>query len=165
MNDPTEVYSTRLRVLPTDLDVNGHMNNGRYLSISDIGRLELLKAAGLWKAMRKRGWYPVVASSTISFRKSLKPWQRFNLETRFIGMSGKNVFMEQRFTVEGEIYAKMFLAGRFLKDSGGHVPMDEVVAFLGIEGTESKLPSWLNRWVEDVKLPSTRDEAPSNWNH
>ncbi len=140
------------------------MNNGRYLSISDIGRLELLRALGLWKPMRRKGWYPVVVSSTISFRKSLKPWQRFELESRFIGISGRNVFLEQRFTVNGEIYAKMLVAGRFLKDSGGHAPMGELTEFLGVAEAEQSIPDWALRWADEVKLPSTRDTAVSDWN-
>ncbi|MCO5294889.1 MAG: thioesterase family protein [Homoserinimonas sp.] len=158
-----EVSYSRFRVLPTDLDLNGHMNNGRYLSISDIGRIELLQARGLWKPMRKKGWYPVVVSSTISFRKSLRPWRRFELESRFAGAGEKNVFLEHRFTVGGEIYAKMMVALRFLKDSGGNAPMDELTEFLELENSMQAIPRWAARWAEDVKLPSTRDAAVSDW--
>ena len=40
--DTWDVGRIRLRVLPTDLDVLGHMNNGVYLSIFDLGRFDLL---------------------------------------------------------------------------------------------------------------------------
>jgi hypothetical protein len=32
-----DVSRLTFRVLPTDLDLNGHMNNGRYLTIMDLG--------------------------------------------------------------------------------------------------------------------------------
>lgn len=158
----SEVVTSRFRVLPTDLDVNGHMNNGRYLSISDIGRFELLRAAGLWRPMRRRGWYPVVASSTISYRKSLKPWQRFDVESRFLGADDRNVYLEQRFVVGGEIYARLFVRGRFLRDEGGHVPMEELLDLLG-ETSAARVPEWLVAWGADVGLPSTKSPAPSEW--
>jgi acyl-CoA thioesterase FadM len=158
-----DVVTSRFRVLPTDLDVNGHMNNGRYLSISDIGRLELLRAAGLWKALRRRGWYPVVASSTITFRRSLKPWRRFEVESRFFGVDGRDVYLEQRFVVAGEIYARMFVRGRFLKDAGGHVAVDELLELLGEVPAEAQVAEWLIEWGADSALPSTRMPAPSEW--
>lgn len=158
-----EVVTSRFRVLPTDLDVNGHMNNGRYLSISDIGRLELLRAAGLWRELRRRGWYPVVASSTIGFRKSLRPWQRFELETRFLGLHERDVYLEQRFVVGGEIYAKLFVRGRFLKDAGGHVSTEELLGLLGEAPSAASIPEWLLRWAADGRLPSARTPAPSEW--
>ncbi len=160
---PYEVVTSRFRVLPTDLDVNGHMNNGRYLSISDIGRFELLRAAGLWRPMRRSGWYPVVASSTITFRRSLKPWRRFEVESRFLGIDARDVYLEQRFVVDGEIYARLHLRGRFLRDAGGHVPMDELLDLLGEVPADRRVPSWLIAWGAEVSLPSTKSPAPSEW--
>ena len=37
-----DVAYTRFRVLPTDLDILRHMNNGVYLSIFDVGRFDML---------------------------------------------------------------------------------------------------------------------------
>lgn len=36
-----------LRVWPTDCDLNFHMNNGRYLTFMDLGRVHLLAQMGL----------------------------------------------------------------------------------------------------------------------
>ncbi|MEO6942152.1 MAG: acyl-CoA thioesterase [Terrimesophilobacter sp.] len=161
--DPFDVVETRFRVLPTDLDMYGHMNNGRYLSISDIGRFDLLRRSGLWPRMRKLGWYPVVASSTITYRKSLEPWQRFVIESRFLGVNERDVYLEQRFVAAGEIYARQFIRGRFLMKSGGHVPMDELVALLGARELPTDVPAWLIAWGADGVLPSAKSSAPSEW--
>src|SRR5690554_531095 len=71
-----DVGRMTLRVLPTDLDVNNHVNNGVYFSLMDLGRFDLLHRSGAWATMMKKGFYPVVASETITFRKSLAPWQQ-----------------------------------------------------------------------------------------
>lgn len=160
---PLDVSTTSFRVLPTDVDTLGHMNNGRYLSIADLGRFELLQDAGLYGPMRKRGWYPVVVASTISYRKSLDLWQKYDLESRFVGVDDRAVYVEQRFTVDGEIYAQMVIRGRFLKQSGGLVPMDELIEFFGVGRDDVRMPEWLVRWSADVALPSTKDAAPSVW--
>jgi len=75
----------RLTTLPTDIDILRHMNNGRYLSLFDLGRWDLLVRTRLWDAMRSEGWYAVVAAETVAFRRSLQLWQRFDVESRMLG--------------------------------------------------------------------------------
>ena len=64
---------TPFRVLPTDLDLLRHMNNGTYLTLMDLGRMDLMLRSGVWKIVSDQGWYPVVAGQTISYRRSLDP--------------------------------------------------------------------------------------------
>jgi acyl-CoA thioesterase FadM len=162
-----DVASTRFRVVPTDLDILRHMNNGVYLSIFDIGRFDLLRRSGVWGIFEERGWYPVVASETITFRKSLTLWQPFIVESRIIGFDDKAVYVQQRAVVVNagvrEIYAQAFIRGRFLKRSGGTVRVEELLEAVGAVPDELTVPQWLIRWGEDVVLPPTRAEAPSVW--
>lgn len=157
-----DVGRVRLRVLPTDLDVLGHMNNGVYLSIMDLGRMDLLIRAGAWAKMRARGFYPVMASETITFRKSLQPWQVFVLETRTVGYDAKAVYVEQRFVVDGEIYAAAMTRARFLGKEGV-VSIAELSELLGVDVTNRPPAAWVLRWSEDVALPNTRSATPSEW--
>ena len=158
-----DVAVTPFRVMPTDLDVLGHMNNGVYFSIMDLGRMDLMIRAGVWKKLTERGFYPVVSKETISFRKSLQPWQRFTVETRIAGYDDKAVFIEQRCVVKGEIFARGFMCGRFLKKTGGTVSIAELADVLDVDPTEVTLPEWLARWSADMVLPATRGDAPSEW--
>ncbi|WP_022899837.1 acyl-CoA thioesterase [Humibacter albus] len=158
-----DVVSTRFRVLPTDLDVLRHMNNGVYLSIFDVGRFDMLRRNGVWQIFEDRGWYPVVASETITFRKSLKLWQRFAVESRIIGFDDRAAYVQHRAVVDGEIYAEAFIKARFLKRAGGTVPLAELLDAVGRTPVGLELPEWLIRWGDDVRLPSTRTAAPSVW--
>jgi acyl-CoA thioesterase FadM len=158
-----DVAYTRFRVLPTDLDILRHMNNGVYLSIADVGRFDLLRRSGVWAIFARRGWYPVVASETVTFRKSLELWQRFTVESRLLGVDDKSVFVEHRFVVHGEIYTQVFIRARFLKRSGGVVTIDELLDAVGPVPEDATVPEWLLQWGADAALPSTRAAAPSNW--
>lgn len=158
-----DVGRVRFRVLPTDLDVLGHMNNGVYFSIMDLGRMDLMIRAGAWGLLRSRGWYPVMANETMSFRRSLQPWQLFDLETRIVGVDAKGVYVEQRFVVDGEIYAQAMTRARFLK-KGGTVSIAELTELLGVDVTTPTLPGWVEPWASAVALPTTREPAPSVWN-
>ncbi len=163
-----DVVHTRFRVLPTDQDILRHMNNGVYLSIMDIARFDMLHRNGVWTTFQERGWYPVVVSETISFRKSLQLWQRFTIESRILGFDAKAVYVEQRFVrpdADGnpEIYAQGFVRGRFLKRTGGVVTIGELTEALGVAPADVTVPEWLLAWSEEVALPGTRAAAPSVW--
>lgn len=160
---PADVGRVRMRVLPTDIDIIGHLNNGVYFSLMDLARIDLLVRTGAWARIRAAGIYPVMANETISFRKSLALWQRFEIETRVVGIDERAVYVEQRFVVDGEIYAQAMTRGRFLRTSGGVVGIEELTRILELDDAHSAPPAWVARWADDVALPSTRAEAPSVW--
>ncbi len=113
--------------------------------------------------MMTAGYYPVVAAQTISYRKSLKWHQRFELETRLIGYHDKALFLEQRFVVGGEIYARAIVKSRFLKRGGGTVSIEELSALAEVDLSTPKVDEWIQQWADQVALPSTRADAPSVW--
>ena len=158
-----DVGSMSFQVLPTDIDVLRHMNNGVYFSIMDIGRMDLLIRAGGWQKLSAKGYYPVMANETMSFRKSLNLWTKFDLETRVVGYDEKAVYVEQRFVVGGEIYAQAMTRARFLKRTGGTVSVAELLDTIGWDGEQPVLPDWVQEWADHVALPVSRAEAPSTW--
>ena len=162
--DPASVSSVTLTTLPTDIDILRHMNNGRYLSLFDLGRWDLLIRTGLFDAMNERGWYAVVSSETITFRKSLQLWQRFEVQSRFIGHDDKAVFLEHRAVVRGEVYARAIVRSRMLRRSGGTVSNEELFAAVGKPEGVPEIDAWVHEWAAASALPPVRDQAPSVWN-
>jgi acyl-CoA thioesterase FadM len=159
-----EVSRINLRVWPTDLDVYNHMNNGVFLTLMDIGRYDQGLRTGFWQKWKKLGWYPIVVNSTISYRKSLEPWQKFTLETKVIGWDDVAYFIEARFVRNGEIYAKAIMRGRFLKRSWGIVTPAEVMEGSGgWPGVRPVLPEWVSSWARAAQLPKGKEPAPSIW--
>ncbi|MEO2134402.1 acyl-CoA thioesterase [Microbacterium sp.] len=160
---PRSVGRLRLRTLPTDIDLLGHMNNGRYASLFDLGRFDLLIRTGIWDAMNAQGWYAVVASETVTFRKSLQLWQRFTVESRLYAHDDKAVYQMHRAVVDGEVYAEMIVRARFLRRTGGVVNTDELFEALERPDDLPPLPQWVADWARDSALPSTKAPAPSEW--
>ncbi len=99
---PLAVSRLNFRVLPNDIDSNLHMTNGRYWTIFDLGRLDLVFRMGLGRVAWRSKWAPIVSGGSIQFRRELKPLQRFVLETRLAGWVGTRIIMEQRVLVGDE---------------------------------------------------------------
>lgn len=147
---------TPFRVWPNDLDVFRHMNNARYLALLDLGRTDLMARSGFDRTIAERGWYPVVGAQTITYKRSLKLWQRFVVTTRVLGFDERAVYMEQEFRRGGELYARAVVQARFLRRAGGTVQTADVLEAAGgaPEGREN-LPAWVADWAAAVRIPSS----------
>ena len=135
-----------LRVLPNDLDVFGHMNNGRYLAIMDLGRIDYLYRTGSMRATRDRGWHPLVAGARIRYRRPLMLWQFYTLHTRLLGWDDKWLFIEQRFEREGQLVAVARVKGLFAGREG-KVPTAALLQAIGLDSVSPPLPQDLLRWA------------------
>ena len=137
---------TPFRVLPTDLDVLRHVNNGVYLSMMDLARVDLMTRAGIAGKVRKRGWYPVVVAATIHFRRSLTVFQRFEIETRVLAWDERAFLVEQRFLRETELIAHALVRARFLSRTGERVVPADVLALAGSPLMPQLPAEWATRW-------------------
>ena len=97
---PFGVSRLMFRVWPTDCDTNIHMNNGRYLAIGDLGRTDLMLRSDLWRIVLKQRWMPVLSGSIIRYRRELRPFQQFELQSRIVFWNNRNFVMEHRFVAD-----------------------------------------------------------------
>lgn len=149
-----------LRVLPNDIDFAGHMNNGVYFTMADLGRIDLAIRSGWGRAQVRHRVSPVVMQETMTFRTSLKPLQAYELHSVVAGWDRVSVFYEQRFVVDGQVCAQALVRMRFLQRGKG-VDTDRLWQLLGIEPPPSAVPEWAKGWGEGTRLPSPRADAPA----
>jgi YbgC/YbaW family acyl-CoA thioester hydrolase len=158
---------TRFRVAPGDLDALGHMNNGRYLTLLDLARTDLVVRSGTHDVLRRRGWYPVVTAETIAFHRELRLGQPFTVTTRTLGWDERSVLLEQVFRRghdgDGEVVAEAVVRALFLRRGGGRVPVDELMDATGHGGVAPRpLPSWVAAWhraQDDLRLHRRQERA------
>ncbi len=141
-----DTCSTAFRVLPNDLDVLLHMNNGRYFSLMDLGRIDMMVRAGVWQVMKREGMYPVVASELMRFRRSLALWQKFELRSRLVAWDEKFVFLEQAFWSRGELCALALVKARILRRQGPPVAPEELLRLVGFSESAPPLPEYVREW-------------------
>jgi len=137
----------RFRVWPNDLDTNLHMNNGRYMTLLDLGRLDLLLRAGAFRVGWKKKWIPVLGAASVRFRRSLKLFDVFTMKTRLIGWDSTWIYLEQSLESQGRLVTLAYLKGMFTGPDG-RVPIPELLLALGMDARESpELPEGLQRWL------------------
>ncbi|WP_295559167.1 thioesterase family protein [uncultured Hyphomicrobium sp.] len=143
---PTDVSVLTLRVLPNDLDLSLHMNNGRYLAVMDLGRLDLLLRSGLGSAVWRNSWTPVANAAIIRFRRELRALDRFRLETRVVAWQEQAVLIEQRFVFaggerDGQVSARaLFKGALYDRKARRYVAVSEMMQEIGASIESPPLP-------------------------
>lgn len=127
------------RVWPNDLDLSLHMNNGRYLTLMDLGRLDFMVRAGLWRPMLKHRWTPIASGIAIRFRRELRLFDSVQLETRLMTWSDVTVVMEQvlRFAAgprKGQIASRaLFKGGLYDRRTKAFVTIARLMHEIGVD--------------------------------
>ena len=117
-----------LRVLPNDLDLNLHMNNGRYLTICDLSRMDLFIRSGLLRSMFRRKWIPVIAEHTMSYKKPLSLFERYDALLEVTQWDEKYFYMKHVFRKAERIIAEGTSKGCVYARGSGVVKPEEVIA-------------------------------------
>ncbi len=149
--EPGHPCRTSFLVWPQDLDLNLHLNNGRYLTVMDLGRLDFMGKTGtLWGALR-RGWLPVLGATQMVFRRPLKPFQRYQVETTLEYWDDKWFVMRQHFIADGQLFATGRVRGLF-RSRGSNVSPAEVLKLSSWAGVQTPpLSPDLKLWLDSLE--------------
>jgi len=151
--DGLETAVSRFTVLPTDCDLNIHLNAGRILSFMDVARMELLARTRLMGPLLRRGWRPVMGGVVVRYRRSILPFQRFDVRSRVVGWDEKWFYVEHVLERNGVFCAHSYVRMVIRKRDSNARPAD-VIALVGREGLDSPaLPEFVLQWraMEDER--------------
>lgn len=136
------VSRVAFRVWPHDLDLNLHLNNGRYLTLMDLGRIDFVVRTGLWRPLFTNKWSPIISTAAIRFRRELRPFEGFSIETRLVAWSDTTAVMEQTFVSHRDRVAARALvkAGFYARSDRAYVTVKRLVEALGVSPDEAQSP-------------------------
>ncbi|GEN10340.1 Acyl transferase domain-containing protein [Myxococcus fulvus] len=159
---PLEESVTRWRVLPSDLDLFGHMNNSRYLAMMDLGRVDLLVRAGLLPQVLRHRWVVPVGETSLQFRDSLRLFESYELGTRLVSWDEQWLYFQQEFRRPSEP-GRPVVTGQVravFRDANGTVPPAQVLR--GVAGHDVPVPVVSTEGRRGLTLASPRraDVAP-----
>lgn len=149
---PLGAHVSTHRVWPWDLDPWWELNNGRTLTLYDLGRIPMAIRMGLVETLRRNKWGFTVAGNTVRYRRRIKMFHKFTQVARTIGWDDRFVYMEQSMWIGGDCANHMLL--RVAIVGGGRkglVSPAELMAAMGYEGPSPALPDWVLAWIEADK--------------
>lgn len=139
-----------MRVWPNDIDFNLHLNNSRYLSCMDYGRIHMMAANGILTHALKERWIALVGSVDITYRRSLDLWAAFELRTRTLCWDEKWFYMEQSFHSKAGPAAIAWVKGLF-RNRQGNIPPQSIVDLVSLRAVSPPVSESLAKWNKTIK--------------
>ncbi len=138
---------------PWDLDMWAELNNGRTLTIYDLGRIPLAIRTGLVGVLRQKRWSITVAGNTTRYRRRVRMFDRLEMHSRCIGWDSKFFYMEQSMWKAGDCTSHMLIRSA-VTSARGIVPPTEVLAAANKATPSPELADWVKGWIAaDAQRP------------
>ena len=137
---------------PWDLDLWLELNNGRTLTLFDLGRLPLARRIGLSSALRRNRWGITVAGASVRYRARVRLFDRIEMRSRGVGHDDRFLYVEQTIW-RGETCTTQALFRTAVTSKSGIVPTAEVLGAMGADPVSPELPGWVSAWIaaEDTR--------------
>lgn len=158
----TDLHVSQHMVWPWDLDMYAELNNGRTLTLYDLGRLGLGLRAGLVNTLRARRWNMTMAGSSARYRRRLRAFERFEMRSRAVCWDDKFVYLEQSMWKSNGECASHVLYRAAVTNTDGIVPPETVIAAMGQTAVSPEPPKWIAAWISAEAMrpwPPMQDET------
>lgn len=142
----TDTHESTHLCWPWDLDMWMELNNGRTLTLFDLGRLPMARRTGMIEVLRARRWGITVAGGSIRYRRRVRMFDRITMKSRGICWDEKFLYTEQSMWVKGTCTSHALLR---LAATGaeGIVPPARLLAEMGVDQPSPGMPDWVAAWV------------------
>lgn len=141
------VHESRHICWPWDLDVFGELNNGRTLTLYDMGRIPWFGRIGLEPVLRREGWAVAVAGASVRWRRRVHAMERLTMRTRALGWDDRFLYSEQALWRADGDCASHVLIRAAVSNRDGIVPPARVLHAMGHHDPAPELPPWVREWI------------------
>ena len=148
--NPDEETSLNFRVWITDVDLS-IMNNAAMMTITEMGRIDLIIRTGLLKHAWKNRLYFPLASISAQFRRPLKRFQKLQLKTQLIYWDEKWIYISNRI-VRKEKTIAVALAKVTLKKGREQIPFEKIIHEFNWEIKPKKRPKMIDEFEKGESL-------------
>ncbi|MCX7302316.1 MAG: acyl-CoA thioesterase [Rhodobacterales bacterium] len=139
---------------PWDLDFWAELNNGRTLTLYDMGRLPLASRNGLSKTVQANGWGMAVAGASIRFRRRVRAFDRITMKSRGVGWDSRFLYIEQSMWKSDGECASHALIRMAITGPKGIVNPADAARHMDEDPVSPPLPDWVAAWSDaDAKRP------------
>ena len=142
----SEAHVSRHLILPWDLDPWNELNNGRTLTLFDLGRIPMAIRMGFDRVAKEQGWGITVAGTSTRYRKRVTLFSRMTMVSRVAGWDARFTYIEQSMWTGGDCTSHMLLRSA-LTSKAGIVPPAAFLRALGQPEASPPLPEWIADWI------------------
>jgi acyl-CoA thioesterase FadM len=142
-----DAHESSVTIWPWDLDPWVELNNGRTLTLFDLGRIPLGIRTGLDQALSRMGWGMTVAGSAVRYRRRVVLWDRLEMQTRCIGWDNRFIYKEQSLWRGEECTSHLLLRSAIFEKGKGIIDPARAVEAMGQSVESPPLPDWAQAWA------------------
>ena len=146
-----ETHVTHLICWPWDIDIFMEMNNGRTLTLYDLGRIVLFQRMGFNDVVRREGWSGSILGASVRYRRRVRAFDRIEMRSRIIGWDDRFSYAEQSMWRHGVCTSHVLLR-MATTDRNGIVPTARIEEAMGGGLARPDLPAWAASWIEADEL-------------
>ncbi|MGY3438564.1 MULTISPECIES: acyl-CoA thioesterase [unclassified Marinovum] len=161
----TGTHVSHHRCWPWDIDFWMELNNGRTLTLYDLGRIPLAIRTGLFPVLKANKWGLTVAGSCTRYRRRIRTFEKFEMRSRAVGYDHRFVYLEQSmWRTDGEC-AGHAMYRMAITGAKGIVPPETVLINLDGGADVPPLPPHFTAWIAAEELrpwPPMAESAPSD---
>jgi acyl-CoA thioesterase FadM len=141
----------KMRVFPGDIDFYPELNNGRHLTLMDLGRMDLAMRTGLLRIAHKKKWGFAISGASVRYRRRLKAFKRFELHTQIVGLDERWFYFFQNTIRNGRIHSSALMRAAITSQQG-LIPVKKVLTALDFPDFNPGMPKWVKAWSEAEEL-------------
>ena len=131
-----------MMVWPQDIDPFLELNNGRYVTLLDLGRYGYGTRVDINGFLKKNQWSLTITGTYNEYRHRLRLFQRFELKTNIIGYDSNWFYFFQKIERNGKTHMASVVKYAFTSKKGIVKP-EEVVKAMGEPYDPNQLPKWV----------------------
>lgn len=155
-NDPplpfTGTHVSRHRCWPWDIDLWMELNNGRTLTLLDLGRIPLIKRIGLFGVLKSENWGMTIAGVAMRYRRRIRAFEQFETRGRVLCWDERFLYIEQSMWKQDGECANNAVFRVAVTGPSGIMPPQEVRAVMGGEKQSPEVPEWVAKWIDAEAL-------------
>jgi len=138
---------------PWDVDPWMELNNGRTLTLYDLGRMPLISRLGMMKVMKQNGWGMAVAGASVRYRRRVTMFQRLQMRSHLLGWDDRFFYFQQSMLHKGEAASSILVRSAITANGRLHSP-SHLARAMGWPDASPPLPQYATDWINaDAKRP------------
>jgi acyl-CoA thioesterase FadM len=147
----SDVFENSFICMPWDIDMFLEMNNGRVLTLCDVGRFVMAIRIGLIRILREKKWGLVVAGSTVQYRKRIRMFDKVTLRTQIAAYDDRWIYITQSMWVGGKPASSVLLRTG-VTSKGRVIASDQVRTAMGLQDWQPEPSPWVQAWIDSKLL-------------